>query len=120
MERTGGSCHHSAFANITVRLGLMCVSADMLCAGVCDEKGACVCERGRRWRCSRISACFWRLCDQFYGAAGCWVTKEGLAKLKAGAAILKSALHATNLFSCLDDHYFCRLEADAFTSGTAL
>ena len=23
----------------------------------CDERGACVCERGRRWRYSRISAC---------------------------------------------------------------
>jgi hypothetical protein len=37
----------------------------------------------------RISACFWRLCGYFYGAAGCWVRKEGLDELKNGIAVLK-------------------------------
>ena len=41
-RRTGGSCHSSASSNFTANLGLMCVSAGMLCAGVCDERGACV------------------------------------------------------------------------------
>eukprot|EP01043_Picozoa_sp_COSAG02_P059025 COSAG02_NODE_7448_length_3009_cov_2.048454_2_plen_78_part_00 len=57
------------------------ISRHVLCAGVCDEKGTCVCVRGRRWRCSRISACFWRLCDQVYGAAGCWARKRGFEEL---------------------------------------
>ena len=62
MQGIGGSCYRPASSNLTFILRLMILSAVMLCAGVCDKKGACVCARGRRWRCSRISACFWRLC----------------------------------------------------------
>ena len=90
--RTGGSCHRSAFANFTARLGLMCVSAGLWCAGVCNEKGACVCVRGRRWRCSRISACFWRLCGYLHGAASCWAGKRGLEEHETVAVELKNCI----------------------------
>ena len=80
-RRTGGSCRQPAFSNFAARLGLMWISDSMLCADVRSEKGACVCVRGQRWRCSRISACFWRLCGQFYGAAGCWARKRGMEEL---------------------------------------
>ncbi len=91
-RRTGGSCRQPAFSNFTARLGLMWISDGMLCADVRSEKGACVCVRGQRWRCSRISACFWRLCGQFYGAAGYWGGKRGLDEHRTVALELKNCI----------------------------
>ena len=39
---TGGFFHHSASSNFTASLRSACFPAGMLCAGVCDEGGACV------------------------------------------------------------------------------
>ena len=53
---------------------------------------ACVCVRGRRWRCSRISVCLCRLCGQFYGAAGYWAGKRGLDEHRTVAVELKNCI----------------------------
>ena len=77
----------------------MRLSAVMLCADVCDEKGACVCVRGRRWL-QPISACFWRVCGKFYGAASCWDGKGESDKLWMGIVVLKMCVLSFQTTSC--------------------